>query len=90
MVGAAHHCGPIIADDIDQIQFALNLKFLEAEFFFHGTIGRGFDTITSTFHSGCPPRVGAKKANLDPLIGRIIDEEFGYQVGHVRHVEKHI
>jgi hypothetical protein len=71
VIGAAHHFGPIIVDDIDRIQFALNLKFLEAKFFLHGALGRGFDTIAPTFTSGGPPPVGAKKANLDPLICRI-------------------
>jgi hypothetical protein len=86
VIGIAHHCRPIIADDIDQIQFALNFKFLEAKFFLQGALGRGFDTIALTFTSGGPPPVGAKKANLDPLIGRTI-EEFGYQeVGHVENI----
>ncbi|XP_059436190.1 ferritin-like catalase Nec2 [Corylus avellana] len=90
VMGAANQCGPIVADDIDYIQFALNLEFLEAEFFLHGALGRGLDTIAPTFASGGLPPVGAKKANLDPLIGRII-EEFGYQeVGHVRSYEKTI
>jgi hypothetical protein len=78
------NCGPIVADDTDRIQFAFNLEFLEAEFFLYGALGRGLDTIAPTFAGGGPPPIGAKKANLDPIVGRII-EEFAYQeVGHLR------
>jgi hypothetical protein len=77
-------CGPIVANDIDRIQFAFNLEFLEAEFFLYGALGKGLDAIAPTFAAGGPPPIGAKKANLEPLVGRII-EEFAYQeVGHLR------
>ncbi|KAG6647837.1 hypothetical protein I3843_07G103700 [Carya illinoinensis] len=77
-------CGPIVAGDTDQIQFALNLEFLEAEFFLRGATGRGLDSIAPSLAKGGPPPIGARKASLDPLVARII-EEFGYQeVGHLR------
>ena len=82
------NCGPIVANDTDRIQFAFNLEFLEAEFFLYGALGRGLDTIAPTFAGGGPPPIGAKKANLDPIVGRII-EEFAYQeVGHLRSYRK--
>jgi len=78
------NCGPIVAGDTDRIQFALNLEFLEAEFFLNGALGRGLDSIAPSYAEGGPPPVCAKKANLDPLVARII-EEFGYEeVGHLR------
>ncbi|KAF5455222.1 hypothetical protein F2P56_024822 [Juglans regia] len=78
------NCRPIIASDTDRIQFALNLEFLEAEFFLNGAIGSGLDSIAPSLARGGPPPIGARKANLDPLVARII-EEFGYQeVGHLR------
>ncbi|XP_059438972.1 ferritin-like catalase Nec2 [Corylus avellana] len=84
VIGAVNYCRPIVANDTDQIQFALNLEFLEAEFFLRGALGKGLDSFAPTFARGGPPPVGARKANLDPLVGRII-EEFGYQeVGHIR------
>jgi hypothetical protein len=84
VIGAGNYCEPIVANDTDQIQFALNLEFLEAEFFLYGALGKGLDSFEPTFAHGGPPPVGAKKANLDPLVRRII-EEFGYQeVGHLR------
>jgi hypothetical protein len=87
-VTGSTNCGPIVADDTDRIQFAFNLEFLEAEFFLYGALGRGLDTIAPTFAGGGPPPIGAKKANLDPIVGQII-EEFAYQeVGHLRSYRK--
>ncbi|KAL5795575.1 hypothetical protein ACOSQ2_000395 [Xanthoceras sorbifolium] len=84
LVMAAPTCGPINADDRDRIQLALNLEFLEAEFFLNSALGRGLDLIEPRFAQGGPPPIGARKANLDPLTNHII-EEFGYQeVGHLR------
>ena len=79
-------CGPIIeANDTGKIQFALNLEFLEAEYFLCGATGRDLDSINSSLSQGGPPPIGCQKANLDPLVNMII-EEFGYQeVGHVRY-----
>ncbi|OWM63516.1 desiccation-related protein PCC13-62-like [Punica granatum] len=78
-------CGQAIeASDADRVKFAMNLEFLEAEFFLYGALGRGLDSIVPYLAQGGPPPVGAQKANLDPLIQQII-EEFGYQeVGHLR------
>lgn len=78
------HCNPIKASDVDWVQFAMNLEFLEAEFFLRGSLGQGLDSIAAYLAQGGPPPVGGVKANLDPVTRRII-EEFGYQeVGHLR------
>lgn len=70
--------------DIDPIQFAENLEFLEAEFFLHAAFGEGLDQIAPNLTLGGPPPVGAMKANLDEVTWRII-AEFGYEeVGHLR------
>ncbi|KAK1560928.1 hypothetical protein Q3G72_032413 [Acer saccharum] len=90
LVMAAPSCGPIEANDEDRIQFALNLEFLEAEFFLYAALGKGLDSIEPSFAQGGPPPIGATKANLDPITNRII-EEFGYQeVGHLRAIIKTI
>ncbi|XP_030532793.2 desiccation-related protein PCC13-62-like [Rhodamnia argentea] len=78
------HCDPIEASDVDRVQFAMNLEFLEAEFFLQGSLGQGLDSFAPYLAQGGPPPVGGAKANLDPVTYRII-EEFGYQeVGHLR------
>jgi hypothetical protein len=87
-VMGAPNCGPILASDTDRIEFALNLEFLEAEFFLSGALGRGLDSIAPSYANGGPPPIGAKKANLDPLVAAII-EEFAYEeVGHLRSYRK--
>ena len=84
IAGETHHCGPIEANDEDRIQFAQNLEFLETEFFINGALGKGLDAFAPELAKGGPPPIGARKANLDPVTRRII-EEFGYQeIGHLR------
>ena len=84
IAGFPHHCGPIEANDEDRIQFAQNLEFLETEFFINGALGKGLDAFAPELAKGGPPPIGARKANLDPVTRRII-EEFGYQeIGHLR------
>ncbi|XP_074561821.1 ferritin-like catalase Nec2 [Curcuma longa] len=78
---------PIYSSDKDLLQFALNLEFLEAEFFLFGSLGVGLNSIAPELAMGGPPPVGARKANLDNTTNDII-EEFGYQeVGHLRVIE---
>ncbi|KAL6271810.1 hypothetical protein ACE6H2_028721 [Prunus campanulata] len=79
-----------VANDTDQIQFALNLEFFEAEFFLHGALGKGLDDISPNLAQGGPPPAGARKANLDILVAPII-EEFAYQeVGHIRAIVQRV
>ncbi|XP_042454983.1 desiccation-related protein PCC13-62-like [Zingiber officinale] len=79
---------PIYPFDKDLIQLALNLEFLEAEFYLFGALGRGLDSVAPELAMGGPPPVGARKANLDNITEAII-EEFGYQeVGHLRAIER--
>ena len=85
MIMGAPYCGPVIlASDFDLVQVALNLEFLEAEFFLIGANGEGLDTIAPNLAQGGPPPIGARKANLDDTARRII-QEFGFEeVGHIR------
>ncbi|XP_068664991.1 ferritin-like catalase Nec2 [Aristolochia californica] len=75
---------PIYPIDVDLLQVALNLEFLETEWFLFGALGYGLDKVAPHLAMGGPPPIGARKANLDETTQRII-EEFGYQeVGHMR------
>ncbi|KAL6217253.1 hypothetical protein ACLB2K_010470 [Fragaria x ananassa] len=77
-------CAPIDAADVDRMQLAMNLEYLEAEFFLSGATGLGLDSYAPGLSGGGPPPIGAQKANLDPLVRRII-EEMGYQqIGNMR------
>ncbi|XP_050203338.1 ferritin-like catalase Nec2 [Mercurialis annua] len=85
--GSDRNCGPPIkANDKDRLQFALNLEYLEAEFFCYGSLGHGIDFIEPGLSHGGPPPIGAQKANLNPLVCKSM-EEFCYQeIGHVRSI----
>ncbi|XP_021907088.1 desiccation-related protein PCC13-62-like isoform X2 [Carica papaya] len=73
--------------DKDLLEFPLNLEYLEAEFFCHGSLGYGLDKVAPELTMGGPPPIGARKANLDPLI-RDIMEQFAWQeVGHLRAIK---
>ncbi|XP_043720990.1 desiccation-related protein PCC13-62-like [Telopea speciosissima] len=82
------HAIPIFPEDVDLMQFPLNLEFLEAELFLFAALGYGLDKIAPKLALGGPPPIGARKANLDHLTMAII-EEFGFQeVGHIRAIER--
>ncbi|KAE8672101.1 glutathione S-transferase U8-like [Hibiscus syriacus] len=80
-------CEPADATDRDRVHFAMNLEFLETEWFLCGAHGIGLDAIEPEYAEGGPPPIGCKKANLDRVTRRVV-EEFGYQeVGHLRAIK---
>ncbi|KAK8959209.1 hypothetical protein KSP40_PGU013960 [Platanthera guangdongensis] len=69
--------------DIDLLEFPLNLEYLEAEFFLFGAFGYGLDKEAPYLAAGGPSPIGARKADLTPLVRDIV-AQFGYQeVGHI-------
>ncbi|KAK8565466.1 hypothetical protein V6N13_020570 [Hibiscus sabdariffa] len=83
-------CRPIVANDDDQIQFALNMEFLEAEFFLFGALGKGLDDLAPSLTQGGPPPSGGRRANLEPMIRRIIEEFGSQEIGHIRAVTQSV
>ncbi|XP_055814928.1 ferritin-like catalase Nec2 [Solanum dulcamara] len=71
-------------EDIDKMQFAVNLEFLEAEYFSWAAYGYGLDVVAPNLPMGGPPPIGARKANLDPLTMNIIMEFANQEIGHLR------
>ncbi|XP_069151256.1 ferritin-like catalase Nec2 [Solanum lycopersicum] len=69
-------------EDIDKMQFAVNLEFLEAEYF--SSYGFGLDVVAPNLPMSGPPPIGARKANLDQLTTNIIMEFANQEVGHLR------
>ena len=76
--------GQVTGPEVDLFQFALNLEFLEAEFFLYGAFGQGLDGFAPKLVMGGPPPIGARKADLNNHLRDII-AQFGYQeIGHLR------
>ncbi|XP_060219201.1 ferritin-like catalase Nec2 [Lycium barbarum] len=71
-------------EDIDKMQFPVNLEFLEAEYFLWATYGYGLDVAAPKLAMGGPPPIGARRANLDPLTKNIFMEFANQEVGHLR------
>ncbi|PWA56162.1 desiccation-related protein PCC13-62 [Artemisia annua] len=73
--------------DKDIFEFALNLEYLEAEFFLYGSLGKGLDYIQPNLTGGGPRPIGARIAKLTPFIRNVITQ-FGFQeVGHIRAIK---
>eukprot|EP00250_Pteridium_aquilinum_P023293 c26590_g1_i1 orf=159-1148(-) len=76
--------------DADLILVALNLEYLEAEFFLFGATGAGLDRFAPQLAAGGPAPIGAQQANLDALTKDIV-YQFGLQeVGHLRAIKETI
>jgi hypothetical protein len=72
--------------DKELIQVALNLEYLEAEFFLWSSVGKGLDTFAPYLTKRGPPPIGVQKANLPPLLADTFFQ-FGLQeIGHLRWV----
>lgn len=74
--------------DVDWLEFPINLEYLEAEFFLWSAFGYGLDKAAPELVSGGPPPKGGQKANLDPFLLEVV-KDFAYQeVGHLRALKK--
>ncbi|CAM6062047.1 unnamed protein product, partial [Sphagnum tenellum] len=74
--------------DKELIQVALNLEYLEAEFFLWSSVGKGLDTFAPYLTKQGPPPIGVQKANLPPLLADTFFQ-FGLQeIGHLRAIHK--
>ncbi len=69
--------------DYENIQVALNLEYLEAEYFLWAAYGYGLDRLAPHLSEGGPEPIGVQKANLNILANDII-AQFGLQeIGHI-------
>ncbi|XP_057755513.1 ferritin-like catalase Nec2 [Arachis stenosperma] len=73
--------------DADLIEFALNLEYLEAEFFLYGALGYGLDKFAPKLTQGGPSPFGGKIAYLSPLIKDVTLQFALQEVGHLRAIK---
>ncbi|CAN5950009.1 unnamed protein product [Sphagnum jensenii] len=74
--------------DYENIQVALNLEYLEAEYFLWAAYGYGLDKLAPRLTEGGPKPIGVQKANLNVLANDII-AQFGLQeIGHLTILQK--
>ncbi|KAH6555283.1 hypothetical protein KP509_1Z267500 [Ceratopteris richardii] len=70
--------------DADNILVALNLEYLECEFFLYAVTGEGLDSVEPSLAGGGPSPIGPERANLDALTGDIIYQFALQEIGHLR------
>jgi hypothetical protein len=76
--------------DYENIQVALNLEYLEAEYFLWAAYGYGLDKLAPHLPEGGPEPIGVQKANLNILANDII-AQFGLQeIGHLTILQKEL
>ncbi|KAL5140858.1 Desiccation-related protein PCC13-62 [Glycine soja] len=76
--------------DADLLEFALNLEYLEAEFFLFGALGHGLDVVAPNLTGGGPLPIGAKKVELDDLTNDVILQFAFQEVGHLRAIKSKV
>ncbi|TPK38253.1 ferritin-like domain-containing protein [Mesorhizobium sp. B2-5-4] len=73
--------------DEDIFRFALNLEYMEAEYYLRGTTGKGIDAADAGSKPG--EVVGGKKVSFDtPAIGEFMQEVAENELAHVRFYRK--
>ncbi|KAF3456394.1 hypothetical protein FNV43_RR01044 [Rhamnella rubrinervis] len=74
-------------EDIDLLEFPLNLEYLEAEFFLYGSLGVGLDTVAPNLTKGGPTPIGGQLAVLDSVTRDVILQFALQEVGHLRAIQ---
>ena len=64
-------------------QVALNLEYLEAEYFLWGSVDYGLDKAAPYLVDGGPAPIGAQKAKLDAYYKDIFYQVGLQEVGHI-------
>ncbi|MDK1493521.1 ferritin-like domain-containing protein [Sinorhizobium sp. 7-81] len=84
-VSRADEPGDIMDEDI--FQFALNLEYMEAEYYLRGTTGKGIDDTDAGAEAG--PVTGGSQVSFDtPAIGEFMREVAENELAHVRFYRK--
>eukprot|EP00897_Mesotaenium_endlicherianum_P003871 jgi/Mesen1/3511/ME000197S02530 len=92
------HYGPLLPaaspaphfPDTDYFQLALNLEYLEAEFYFFAAYGYGLDGYKPSYNGGGPPPVGGQKGNLSAPIRGVAEMLALQEAGHIRIIREYL
>ncbi|CAM6051241.1 unnamed protein product [Sphagnum compactum] len=76
--------------DYENIQVALNLEYLEAEYFLWAAYGYGLDKLAPYLPEGGPEPIGVQKANLDNLTTDIVAQLGLQEIGHLTALQKQL
>ncbi|KAF4361407.1 hypothetical protein F8388_012867 [Cannabis sativa] len=79
-----------IYSDNDLLEFSLNLEYVGAEFFLHGSLGYGLDRVAPQLTKGGPPPIGATKVNFDILITDFTMQMGLQGVDHIRAIKNFV
>ncbi|XP_057859063.2 ferritin-like catalase Nec2 isoform X2 [Cryptomeria japonica] len=79
-----YHAGPVNELDANIFNFALNLEYLECEFFLGGVYGKGLDRFAANLTGGGPTPLGVRIANLDSQTRDIVQQFAFQEIGHIR------
>ena len=89
-IGGIARPSPVLAQDIsdeDIFRFALNLEYMEAEYYLRGTTGMGIDAADAGSKPG--DVVGGKQVSFEtPAIGEFLQEVAENELAHVRFYRK--
>lgn len=74
--------------DYENIQVALNLEYLEAEYFLWAAYGYGLDKLAPYLPEGGPEPIGVQKANLTNATTDIVAQLGLQEIGHLIALQK--
>ncbi|XP_010027142.1 desiccation-related protein PCC13-62 [Eucalyptus grandis] len=83
----SHYRHKVPRRDVDLLEFPLNLEYFEAELFLYASLGYGLDKVAPNLTMGGPSPIGARAANLGPLIKDIILQFALQEVGHLKAIK---
>lgn len=76
--------------DVDLIEFALNLEYLEAEFFLWAAYNQSLNDIDPSLTQGGPPPIVDRPVNVTDYLRAIIAQLALQEVGHIRFIYYYI